>query len=176
MGEMALNAYHKQYSLKTSAVRIFTAYGPRENETHAIIALIAKAFVEMDPYVIWGTGTQDRNFTYVQDIVDARILASEKIENGSPINAGRDDRLTLNAAAEIVFDIINWRPKKVYHDLSKPQGVASRAADLTRARSIFNWEPKISYREGFRKTIEWYLANKDRRKVKSELERLLSER
>jgi UDP-glucose 4-epimerase len=176
MGEMALNAYHKQYGLKTSAVRIFTAYGPRENETHAIIALIAKAFVEMDPYVIWGTGTQDRNFTYVQDIVDALILASEKIENGSPINAGRDDRLTLNEAAEIVFDIIKWRPQKMHHDLSKPQGVASRAADLTRARSIFNWEPKVSYREGFRKTIEWYFANKDRRKVKSELERLLLER
>ncbi|MGA2682461.1 MAG: NAD-dependent epimerase/dehydratase family protein [Candidatus Bathyarchaeia archaeon] len=176
MGEMALNAYHKQYGLKTSAVRIFTAYGPRENETHAIIALIAKAFVEMDPYVIWGTGAQDRDFTYVQDIVDALILASEKIENGSPVNAGRDDRLTLNEASEIVFDIIKWRPKKMHHDLSKPQGVASRAADLTRARSIFNWEPKVSYREGFRKTIEWYFANKDRRKVKSELERLLLER
>ena len=99
MGEMTLSAYHREYGLKTSAVRIFTAYGPRENETHAIIALIAKAFVNMDPYVIWGTGNQDRNFTYVQDIVDALILASEKIEDGSPLNAGRDDRLTLNEAA-----------------------------------------------------------------------------
>jgi nucleoside-diphosphate-sugar epimerase len=168
--------YHKQYGLETSAVRTFTAYGPRENETQAIIALIAKAFVEMDPYVIWGTGAQDRNFTYVQDIVDALILASEKIENGSPINAGRDDRLTLNDAAEIVFDIIKWRPRKLHHDLSKPQGVASRAADLTRARSIFKWKPKVSYSEGFRKTIEWHFANKDINKVKTELDRLLLER
>ena len=162
--------------MKTSAVRIFTAYGPRENETHAIIALIAKAFINMDPYVIWGTGNQDRNFTYVQDIVDALILASEKIEDGSPLNAGRDDRLTLNEAAEIVFEIAKWKPKKIRHDLSKPQGVASRAADLTLARTKFNWEPKVGYTEGFKKTIEWYFKNKDRSVVKAELDRLLLER
>jgi UDP-glucose 4-epimerase len=176
MGEMALSAYHKQYGMKTAAVRIFTAYGPRENETHAIIALIAKAFVHMDPYPIWGTGTQDRNFTYVQDIVDALVLASEKIEDGSPINAGRDDRLTLNEAADMVFDIIKWKPKKVVHDLSKPEGVASRAADLTRARKDFHWEPKVGYAEGFRKTVEWYFANRDRSAVKANMDRLLSER
>jgi UDP-glucose 4-epimerase len=176
MGEMALSAYHRQYGLKTSAVRIFTAYGPRENETHAIIALIAKAFINMDPYVIWGTGNQDRNFTYVQDIVDALILASEKIEDGSPLNAGRDDRLTLNEAAEMVFEIAKWKPKKIRHDLSKPQGVASRAADLTLARTKFNWEPKVGYTEGFKKTIEWYFKNKDKATVKADLEHLLNER
>jgi nucleoside-diphosphate-sugar epimerase len=176
MGEMALSAYHRQYGLKTSAVRIFTAYGPRENETHAIIALIAKAFVNMDPYVIWGSGNQDRNFTYVQDIADALILASEKIEDGSPLNAGRDDRLTLNEAAEMVFEISKWRPKEVRHDLSKPQGVASRAADLTLARTKFNWEPKVGYTEGFRRTVEWYFNNKDKEIVKSDLEHLLNER
>ena len=176
MGEMALSAYHRQYGLKTSAVRIFTAYGPRENETHAIIALIAKAFVNMDPYVIWGSGKQDRNFTYVQDIVDALILASERIEDGSPLNAGRDDRLTLNKAADMVFEIAKWQPKKIYHDLSKPQGVASRAADLTLARSKFNWEPTVGYTEGFRKTFDWYLKNKDKANVKVGLEQLLNER
>lgn len=176
MGEMALAAYHKQYGMKTSATRIFTAYGPRENETHAIIALIAKAFVNMDPYVIWGTGNQDRNFTYVQDIVDGLILASEKIEDGSPINAGRDDRLTLNESAEMVFKIAKWKPKIVQHDLTKPQGVASRAADLTRARTQYNWEPKVGYEEGFRKTIEWYFQKKDKVAVKADLERMLLER
>jgi UDP-glucose 4-epimerase len=176
MGEMALKAYHRQYGMKTSAVRIFTAYGPRENETHAIIALIAKAFVKMDPYSIWGTGEQDRNFTYVQDIVDAMILAAEKIEDGSPVNAGRDDRITINQAAELVFNIIGWRPRRVRRDLSKPQGVASRAADLTRARRVLGWEPKESYAEGFRKTIEWYFANNNGKEVKANLDRLLMER
>jgi len=176
MGEMALKAYHKEYGMKTSSVRIFTAYGPRENETHAIIALIAKAFVRMDPYTIWGTGEQDRNFTYVQDIVDAMLLAGEKIEDGSPVNAGRDDRITLNQAAELVFEIVGWRPKRIKHDLSKPQGVASRAADLTRAKRLLQWKPKVSYEEGFRKTVEWYSANKNLKKVKANLDRLLMER
>lgn len=176
MGEMALRAYHRQYGMKTSSVRIFTAYGPRENETHAIIALIAKALIEMDHYVIWGTGEQDRNFTYVQDIVDALILAADKIQDGSPVNAGREDRITLNQAAELVFDIVGWRSKHIVHDLSKPQGVASRAADLTRAKRVLGWEPKISYREGFKKTIEWYFAKKNKGEVKANLEKLLMER
>jgi UDP-glucose 4-epimerase len=176
MGEMALKAYHRQYGMKTSAVRIFTAYGPRENETHAIIALIAKAFVKMDPYSIWGTGEQDRNFTYVQDIVDALILAAEKIEDGSPVNAGRDDRITINKAAELVFGTIGWRPRRVQRDISMPQGVASRAADLTRARRVLKWEPRVSYAEGFKNTIEWYFANNNEKKVKANLDRLLMER
>ena len=176
MGEMALKAYHKQYGIKASCVRVFTAYGPRENETHAIMALIAKAFIRMHPYVIWGTGEQDRNFTYVEDIVDALILAAEKVEDGSAVNAGRDDRITLNQAAELVFDIVGWKPKQIKHDLSKPQGVASRAADLSKARKILGWSPKVSYREGFTRTIEWYFAKKTRKEVKTNLERLLIER
>jgi len=176
MGEMALGAYHREHGVKCSAVRIFTAYGPRENETHAIMALIAKAFLRIDPYVIWGTGKQDRNFTYVSDIVDAMILASNKIEDGSAVNAGRDDRITLDQAAELVFEITGWSPREIKHDTSKPQGVASRAADLTRARDILNWEPKISYDEGFRKTIEWYFSNKNAEEVRAILKKGLMER
>jgi len=176
MGEMALRAYHKEYGMKASAARIFTAYGPRENETHAIIALIAKAFIRMDPYVIWGTGEQDRNFTYVQDIVDGMILAAERIDDASPINVGRSDRITLNAAAELIFEIVGWKPSSVEHDLSKPKGVASRAANLTRAKSVLGWEPKVSFEEGFRKTVEWYFANKDRDQIRSNIDKALMER
>jgi UDP-glucose 4-epimerase len=176
MGEMALRAYHKEYGMKTSSVRIFTAYGPRENETHAIIALIAKAFIRMDPYVIWGTGEQDRNFTYVQDIVDALVLAADRIDDGSAVNAGRDDRITLNQAAEIVFDIAGWKPKAVQRDLSKPQGVASRAADLTKARKTLGWEPKTSYRDGFEKSVKSYFAANTKEQVARNLDRLLFER
>jgi UDP-glucose 4-epimerase len=176
MGEMALSAYHRQFGMKTCSVRIFTAYGPRENETHAIIALIAKAFIKLDPYSIWGSGEQDRNFTYVQDIVDALILAAERIEDGSAVNAGREDRITLNQASELVFDIVGWRPTTINHDLTKPQGVASRAADLSRAKETLGWAPKVSYEQGFKKTIDWYYAHKDPQMVKAHLDRLLMER
>lgn len=176
MGEMALKAYHLQHGMKTSAVRIFTAYGPRENETHAVMALIAKAFVRMDPYEIWGSGQQNRNFTYVEDIVEALILATEKIEDGSAVNAGRDDRISLDEAAEAIFEIEGWRPREIRHDVSKPEGVASRAADLSRARRILGWEPLVAYGEGFQRTIEWYFADEDRTEVEANLGRLLWER
>ncbi len=176
MGEMALKAYHREHGMKTSSVRIFTAYGPRENETHAIIALIAKAFIRMDPFFIWGTGEQDRNFTYVQDIVDALLLASEKIEDGSAVNAGRNDRITINQAAEMVFNLIGWRPKEIKYDLNRPQGVASRAADLNNAFKVLGWAPRASYEEGFKKTIDWYTNNKDPKAVKKNLKNLLLER
>lgn len=176
MGEMSLKAYHREYGMKTAAIRIFTAYGPRENETHAIVALIAKAFIKMDPYVVWGSGEQDRNFTYVQDIVDALVLASERIEDGSVVNGGRSDRLNINQTADLVFELVNWKPRKVEHDLSKPQGVASRAADLTKAQKVLNWSPKVSYREGFQKTIDWYFAHHNVKTVRSNLEKSLVER
>jgi nucleoside-diphosphate-sugar epimerase len=176
MGEMAMKAYHRQYGMKTSSVRIFSAYGPRENETHAVVALIAKAFIKMDPFIIWGTGKQDRNFTYVQDIVDAMIIAAEKIDDGSPVNAGREDRITLNQTAEMLFEIIGWRPKRIEHDLSKPEGVASRAANLSKAQELLHWKPRVSYEEGFRKTVQWYFENNAPGKVRASLEKRLIER
>jgi UDP-glucose 4-epimerase len=176
MGEMALKAYHRQYGMKTSSVRIFTAYGPRENETHSVIALIAKAFIKMDPFVIWGNGKQKRNYTYIDDIVDALILACEKIEDGTAVNAGREDSITINELAEMIFEIVNWRPKKIVYDTTKPVGVLSRAADLTLARKLLGWEPKVSYKEGLKRTIEWYFSTKDPEEIKKKLDYLLFER
>jgi len=176
MAEMTLSAYHKEYGLKTSAVRIFTAYGPRENETHAIIALIAKAFIRQDPYTVWGTGEQDRNFTYVEDIVDALLNAAEKIKDGTPVNAGRSDRITINSVCELLFKICNWRPTEVAHEINRPRGVASRAADLTRAEKVLGWKPRITYEEGFRKTMDWYYEHKEPDQVRKNLNKLLLER
>jgi len=176
MGEMALRAFHKEYGTKTASVRIFTAYGPRENETHAVIALIAKAFVKMDPYVVWGTGEQDRNFTYVDDIADALILAAEKIEDGTPVNAGLSEHIRVREVCEKIFDYTGFRPKKIMFDRSKPQGVASRAADLTRARRLLDWEPRVSFEEGLRRTIDWYFSTKNRDIIQKQLHRLLFER
>ncbi len=171
MGEMALRAYYRQYGMKTSSVRIFTAYGPREKETHAIIALIAKAFIRMDTYDLRGTGEHSRGLTYVQDIVDALLVASERIENGMAVNAGRDDQITLREAAQLVFDIMGWEPERIEYDLTKPQGVSSRAADLTHAKGLLRWEPRVSYEEGFRRTIDWYVATKTREGAAADLEK-----
>ncbi len=157
IGEIQLIAFIKQYGLNGCNLRFVTAYGPRENETHAIIALIYKAFEKMDPYHIWGTGEQDRDFTYVSDIVEGAVQAAEKVTDGTPINLGTGIRYKIKDVAAKVFDVIGWKPKKIVFDTSKPVGVATRALDITRAKKLLNWKPKISLEEGLQKTANWYI-------------------
>lgn len=176
MGEMALRAYHKQYGLKCVSCRLFTAYGERENETHAVIALIAKAFVGMDPYEIWGTGEQDRNFTYVGDIVEGMIRALAQVEDGSAVNIGTAEHIKIKDAARLIFRLTGWTPQRIHFDASKPVGVFSRAADLTRTRRLLGWEPSISFEEGVRRTIDWYYRTHDRDEVARTLAVRLTER
>ncbi|MGH9453309.1 MAG: NAD-dependent epimerase/dehydratase family protein, partial [Terriglobia bacterium] len=176
MAEMVLRAYHKQRGLKAVSCRLFTAYGERENETHAVIALIAKAFVKMDPYLIWGTGEQDRNFTYVGDIADGMILAAENVTDASAINIGTAEHIRIREAVELICEYTGFRPNNLQFDPSKPVGVFSRAADLSRTRALLNWEPATSFRDGLSWTIDWYGHCHDRATVSARLESLLTER
>jgi UDP-glucose 4-epimerase len=176
MGEMSLRAYREQYGLKSVSCRLFTVYGERENETHAVIALIAKAFVKMNPYEIWGDGQQDRNFTYVGDIADGMIRAAERIEDGSPINIGTAEHVKIIDSAKMIFEESGFTPESINFDTSKPVGVFSRAADLTKTRAILNWEPQTSFREGLIRTMKWYYDTKTVEEVAPKLGILLTER
>lgn len=176
MGERSLQAYNEQYDIDTSAVRIFTAYGPRENETHAIVAFMAKAFAEQDPFEIWGDGEQTRNFTYVKDITRALRLAAENITDGTPVNAGISRYVTMNEAVEIIFDYLGWEPNEINYQTDKPVGVRHRAADTTRAEELLGWEPEYTVEEGIKRTLDWYVEARDREYVKENLETLLHER
>lgn len=176
MGELALKAYNKQYGQKCVSCRIFTAYGERENETHAVIALIAKAFIKMDPFVIWGTGQQDRNFTYVGDIADGLIRAAEKVDDGSAVNVGAEEHIKIIDLAKMVFNKTGFTPKKLEFDATKPVGVFSRAASLKRTRKVLGWEPQVSVEQGVERSIKWYFANKKIDEVKKNLNVRLTER
>ena len=156
MGEIQLLSFKKQYGLKASSLRFVTAYGPRENETHAIIAWIYKALEKMDPFEIWGDGNQERDFTYVSDIVDGCILAAEKIDDCTSINLGTGKRYTVKETIDMICKIMNWQPTQFKYDTTKPTGALSRALDNSRAKQLLGWEPKIDLAEGLRKTIEWY--------------------
>ncbi len=158
MGEMQLNAFIRQFGIKGCSVRFVTAYGPRENETHAIVALIYKAFERMNPFIIWGDGNQERDFTYVSDLVSGTIAAAEKIDDGSPVNLGTGRRTNLMEIAHMIFDIMEFHPK-VKFDLNGPVGVLSRALDTSRAGKILGWEPKVTLEEGLRRTIKWYVES-----------------
>jgi UDP-glucose 4-epimerase len=176
MGERSLQAFHDQHGVDASSVRIFTAYGPRENETHAIVALIAKAFAGQDPYQIWGDGEQTRNFTYVDDIVSALVLANEKITGATPVNAGISEYISINDVVEAIFEYMDWEPEAINHMTDKPVGVRHRAADTTRAEELLGWEPEYSLEDGMAETIDWYVENRDEEYVRENLETLLHER
>lgn len=177
MGELSLRAYHKQYGIKAASARISTAYGPRENESHALIALIAKAFIRQSPFEIWGNGEQTRGFTYVQDVVDGLILACESIENGSAVNLGTSEFISLNSIAEEIFKAMDWYPEAgIKHLPDKPVGVMHRALDGSYAKKQIGWIPKHSLKMGIRNTVEWYTSHRDPNKVAAKLYTLLMER
>lgn len=176
MGERSLRAYHEQYGLDASIVRIFTAYGPRENETHAIIALIAKAYARQEPYRVWGDGGQTRNFTYVADVVRALLLAAENVKDATPVNAGTSRYISINEVVSTIFDRLEWEPETVRYLTDKPVGVRHRAADTTRAEALLGWKPQFSLDEGIERTVEWYVDNRERGFVRENLEVLLTER
>ena len=176
MGERSLQAYEEQYDIDASIVRIFTAYGPQENETHAIIALIAKAYAGQDPYRVWGDGEQTRNFTYVEDITGALRLAAENVTDATPVNAGISDYISINQVAGAVFDRLGWEPDEVEYLTDKPVGVRHRAADTTRAEELLGWEPRHTLQDGIDRTVDWYLEHRDEDHVRDNLETLLHER
>jgi UDP-glucose 4-epimerase len=177
MGEMSLRAYHKQYGIKAASARLSTAYGPRENESHALIALIAKAFIRQSPYEIWGTGEQTRGFTYVDDIVSGLILASEHIADGSAVNIGTSEYISLNRIAEEIFGVFDWYPPDgIKHLTDRPVGVLHRALDGSRALDTCGWSPKTSLNWGIATTVRWYVENHDEQMVRSELASLLMQR
>jgi len=176
MGELSLQSFHEQYGVDASSVRIFTAYGPRENETHAIIALIAKAFAGQDPYQIWGDGEQTRNFTYVDDIVSALVLANEEITDATPVNAGISEYISINEVVDAIFEYLDREPDAIDRMTDKPVGVRHRAADTTRAEELLGWEPEYTLEDGLAETIDWYVENRDEEYVRRNLESLLHER
>ena len=112
----------------------------------------------MDPYQIWGDGNQERDFTYVEDIVDGTILSAEKITDGTPINLGTGQRYKMIDVVNLIFKIIGWKPQNFEFDTSKPVGALSRALDNERANKLLGWNPQFSLEDGLRKTIEWYLS------------------
>ncbi len=176
MGELSLQSFHEQYGVDASSVRIFTAYGPRENETHAIIALIAKAFAGQEPFQIWGDGEQTRNFTYVDDVVSALVLANEKITDATPVNAGIPEYISINEVVDAIFAYLDRDPPEKNYMTDKPVGVRHRAADTTRAEELLGWTPDYSLEDGLAETIDWYTANRDQAYVRENLETLLHER
>ena len=175
MGELTLRHFVKQGLLKAASCRYFTVYGPRGKEDHAVIAMIARAFILQNPFEVWGTGEQIRNWTYIDDIVEGTILAAEGIDDGTAVNLGTMERIrVVDAAAMILRRMGVEVPLKFLPDM--PTGPYNRVAANQLAKELIGWEPRIPFREGIVKTIDWYVNNRNPDEVRSQLQSMLTER
>jgi nucleoside-diphosphate-sugar epimerase len=175
MGELTLKAYAQEWGMKTASCRYFTVYGERGVENHAVIAMIARAFVKQDPYVVWGTGEQIRNWTYVGDIVSGTILAAEKIDDGTAVNLGTMERTrVIDAVREVQRS--TGRNARIELHPEMPTGPLNRVADNALARKLLGWEPQMKFMDGLHRTIDWYFATKDPVQVQATLDHMLTGR
>jgi nucleoside-diphosphate-sugar epimerase len=175
MAELTLQAYHREHKLGAASCRYFTVYGPRGVENHAVIAMIARAFVGQNPFEVWGDGSQIRNWTYVDDIVSGTILAAEKINDGTAINLGTMERIRVIDAAKMVLEFSGHHAEiRLRPDM--PTGPANRVADNSLAKKLLGWEPKTKFRDGLKKTMDWYFASKQKEQVRGVLEHMLTAR
>ncbi len=157
--EKMCEAYQRDYGLDIRIARYHNIYGPegvyqggREKSPAALCRKVAEAF---DPGVItiWGDGKQTRSYCYIDDCVKGTILLMES-NYSKPLNIGSDRLVTIDQLADIIVEISGKKITKEY-DLSKPQGVRGRNADLTIVKKVLSWKPEVSLKEGLTQTYRW---------------------
>ena len=144
-------------------VRTTAMYGPHDNfndRGHVIPQLIMKADVSMNPFEIWGDGSQVRDFVYVDDVVDALLLVTDKHPNGESFNVATGVPTTVTELVETITDIYGYQPEFKY-DITKPTMIPKRLVDISKIKEKLNWSSKHTLRVGLEKTIDWYRNTKE---------------
>jgi len=146
-------AYHRYHGLETRIIRIFNTYGPRMrlNDGRAIPAFITQA-LSNENVTVFGDGSQTRSVCYVDDLVEGirRLLLSDEVE---PVNIGNPDELTMLDLAKEIIELTGSKSKIIYEDLPADDPKV-RQPDITKAKALLGWKPKVNRKEGLTKTIE----------------------
>ena len=138
-------------------------YGPGDNfdleSSHVIPALIRKcveAEEEGKPEIVcWGDGTPTREFLYVEDCAEAIALATQRYDDPDPVNIGAGFEISIKALVELIAELTGFRGRIVW-DMTKPNGQLRRRLDTSRALQLFGFQAKTDFRDGLRRTIQWY--------------------
>ncbi|MCE5330173.1 SDR family oxidoreductase [bacterium] len=148
-------AYYRQQGVDTHIVRIFNTYGPRmrRNDGRAIPAFISQA-LENKEITVFGKGLQTRSFCYVFDLVEG-IFKLINSDYHMPVNIGNPQEMTILELAEKIKSFCNSKSNIVYHELPIDDPLVRRP-DITKAKTILGWEPKVNFNEGIQKTIDWF--------------------
>ncbi len=161
MSSFFTDVYNREYGLNSVVVIPNNTYGPRDNfelETgHVIPSLITKCLTEKE-LIVWGDGTPTRDFLYVEDFAEGVILAAEKLNTSKPVNLGSGKQISIRKLVELAVELTGFKGPVIF-DKSKPQGQVRRAVDINKARELLGFKPKWSFREGLKKTIQWYKEN-----------------
>lgn len=146
------------YDLDTVALRYFNVFGPRQDPEGEYAAVIPK-FIELirggDRPVIYGDGEQSRDFTYIDNVVQANVLAAEGDASGVATNVACGDRITINELCTRINDVLGTDIDPI-HDDPRPGDVRHSMADLTKAGTELGYEPTVEFQEGLERTIEWF--------------------
>jgi GDP-L-fucose synthase len=160
-------AYRAQYGLNAIYLLPVNLYGPGDNfdpaGSHVIPALIKKCVdaKEADtPYVeVWGTGRASREFLYVDDAAEGIVLATDKYDDGEPVNLGVGHEISIRELVTLVVKLTGYRGD-VRWDTSKPDGQPRRALDTSKARERFGFVARTTFEDGLRETVNWYLQSR----------------
>ncbi len=163
-GEAYTRAYYKTYGLNTIIIRPFNTYGPRSHHEGDAGEMIPKSIVRGlagEPILIFGDGSQTRDFTFVEDIASGLIAASKcDVLVGKTLNIGSNFEISIKDIAEIIKKKIGYS-LKVEFTRERPGDVLRLYADSSRFCKITNWKPKISLEEGLAKTIDWFKSRQE---------------
>jgi GDP-L-fucose synthase len=162
-------AYRQQYGFNSIYLLPVNLYGPKDNfdpkTSHVIPALIKKCVDAVnegkDEIVVWGTGNATREFLYVEDCAEAIVLAAEKYNSSDPVNIGSGFEISIKDLVNLIAELTGFKGKIVW-DATKPDGQPRRLLDISKAEKYFGFKAKTDFREGLKKTIEWYRESKDK--------------
>jgi dTDP-glucose 4,6-dehydratase len=148
-------AYHRYHALDTRIVRIFNTYGPRMRikDGRVVSNFIVQA-LSNEPITVYGDGSQTRSFCYVDDLVDGIVRLFER-GSSDPTNVGNPNEFTVLQLAELVLRLTGSKSRIVKEPLPEDDPKV-RQPDISRARSVLGWEPKVQLEEGLAKTVEYF--------------------
>ncbi len=162
VGEYYCSVFHEVYGLETISLRYFNVFGPYQDPASqyaAAIPAFVKAILKDQPPTIYGDGEQSRDFTYVDNVVEANLLAARtKQTKGEVINIACGEAVTVNAIIDMINEILGKNIKPIYTD-PRPGDVKYSLADITAAERLLDFKPKVTFREGLQKAIDWYREN-----------------
>jgi len=162
-GELYLRAYAQSFEMDTLSLRYFNVFGPRQppdSPYSAVIARFARAYLSNQPIDVHGDGLQSRDFTFVENAVQANLLAARATERlgGRAVNVACGESWTVKQLLEMLYELTGNRPAVRFGPL-RAGDVAHSKADLTLAHTLLKYAPQVRFKEGLARTVEWYRAH-----------------